>query len=61
MTRPLEMKISLNGLEHLGMNLYRSVPPVLSEIVANAWDADAKQVHITLDKTNAHIKIQDNG
>ena len=42
--RPLEMKITLNALEHLGMNLYSTIPAVLSEIVANAWDADASQV-----------------
>ena len=39
--RPLTIKISLAALEHLGMNLYSTIPAVLSEIVANAWDADA--------------------
>ena len=38
---PLEMRLSLNILEHLGLNLYSHVPAVLSEAVANAWDADA--------------------
>ena len=61
MTRPLEMKINLNALEHLGMNLYSTVPAVLSEIVANSWDADATQVTVLLDKTNGAISIQDNG
>lgn len=57
--RKLEMTISLNALEHLGMNLYSNVPSVLSEIVANAWDADAKEVAIDLDKNAGRITIDD--
>ena len=57
--RPLEMKINLNVLEHLGMNLYSNVPAVLSEIVANAWDADASQVSVQLGKDS--ISIEDDG
>ncbi|MCY4150663.1 MAG: ATP-binding protein [Aestuariivita sp.] len=57
--RKLEMTISLNVLEHLGMNLYSNVPAVLSEIVANAWDADARKVAITLDKVQGQIIIDD--
>ena len=34
--RKLIMSISLNALEHLGINLYSNIPAVLSEIVANA-------------------------
>ena len=59
--RNLEMTISLNALEHLGMNLYSNVPSVLSEIVANAWDADATKVLICLDKEAGKIIITDNG
>ena len=61
MKRPLEMKISLHVLEHLGMNLYSTIPAVLSEIVANAWDADATEVNVSLDKEKDEIIIQDNG
>ena len=53
------MSISLNALEHLGINLYSNVPAVLSEIVANAWDADAKKVSIVLDKKLNSITIED--
>ena len=59
--RKLEMRISLNALEHLGMNLYSNVPAVLSEVVANAWDADATKVNIYLDKSAGIITIDDNG
>lgn len=59
--RRLEMTISLNALEHLGMNLYSNVPSVLSEIVANAWDADASEVRIDLNKNDGIITIEDDG
>ena len=42
------MSLSLNVLNHLGINLYSNIPAVLSEIVANSWDADAKRVDITI-------------
>lgn len=59
--RPLLMTINLNALEHLGMNLYSSIPAVLSEIVANSWDADANEVDITIDFEEKTITIQDDG
>ncbi|NOQ93808.1 MAG: hypothetical protein GQ547_04140 [Methylophaga sp.] len=55
------MNISLNVLNHLGINLYSNVPSVLSEIVANSWDADATTVSVDIDDTNSVITIMDNG
>ena len=54
-----ELKIDLNVLNHLGLNLYSNVPAVLSELVANAWDADSQNVIITISKQE--IKIEDDG
>jgi len=54
-----KMTISLNVLNHLGINLYSNVPAVLSEVVANAWDADADVVDIIIKKDE--ITIEDNG
>ncbi len=61
--REYPMQISLNVLEHLGINLYSNVPSVLSEAVANAWDADAGNVVVRLANTgnDAVIVIQDDG
>lgn len=59
--RPLVMRLSLNVLQHLGLNLYSNVPAVLSEVVANAWDADAGQVRVELDKAQGRIVIEDDG
>lgn len=53
------MSLSLNVLNHLGINLYSNIPAVLSEIVANSWDADATTVRI--DITDKEIIIEDNG
>ena len=38
------ISIDLNVIAHLGRNLYSSVPAVLAEAVANAWDADATSI-----------------
>lgn len=53
------MTISLNVLNHLGINLYSNVPAVLSEVVANSWDADAHNVDITIQ--DGKIIITDDG
>lgn len=58
---PYEMTLSLNVLRHLGINLYSNVPSVLSEVVANAWDAEAKNVRISFDKAKDTITILDDG
>lgn len=55
------MEITLNVLNHLGINLYSNVPAVLSEVVANAWDADATEVSILVEPNTREIIIQDNG
>lgn len=55
------MTLSLNVLKHLGLGLYSNVPAVLSEAVANAWDADATLVDINIDVSNSTITIRDDG
>jgi hypothetical protein len=58
---PYRMSLSLNVLNHLGLNLYSNVPAVLSEAVANAYDADAETVRITVDTSTRTVTIQDDG
>ncbi|GAA5153066.1 hypothetical protein GCM10023340_34470 [Nocardioides marinquilinus] len=55
------MTISLNVLNHLGLNLYSNVPAVLSEVVANSYDADAERVEITVDPGAGTVTIIDDG
>ena len=44
-----QMSINLQVINHLGLKLYSNTSAVLSEIVANAWDADATRVEISID------------
>ena len=54
-----KMSIDFNVLNHLGINLYSNIPAVLSEVVANSYDADATEVDI--DILDDKVIITDNG
>jgi hypothetical protein len=56
-----QMTVDLNVLDHLGINLYSNVAAVLTEAVANAWDADATTVKIRVDPESMWIEIEDDG
>lgn len=58
-----KMTIDLNVIDHLGLNLYSNISAVLTEAVANAWDADAHNVEIVIDVQDGHdtVKIVDDG
>lgn len=56
-----EMSISLSVLDHLGLNLYSNTPSVISEVIANAWDADATRVEVTIDINAQTITVTDDG
>lgn len=53
--------ISLSVLNHLGRSLYRSFATVLGEAISNAWDADAKNVWIFIDRDKGCFFIKDDG
>ncbi len=57
------LDIDLNVLNHLGLNLYSNVPAVLSELIANAWDADAGRVEVSVEEQGGdkQIVIKDDG
>lgn len=59
--RPYSLTLSLNVLNHLGINLYSNVPAVLAEVVANSWDADAETVDIEVDPQGGWVRITDDG
>lgn len=56
-----ELRIELAALNHLGIGLYSNTPAVVSEVVANSYDADATQVDIDIDPAGRTIVIQDDG
>lgn len=48
--KPLTFKVASHIVEDLGLNLYTSLPRVLVEFVANAYDADSPTVEIGYDR-----------
>ncbi|MFJ8596178.1 ATP-binding protein [Streptomyces sp. NPDC093598] len=58
---PYKMSVSLNVVTHLGLNLYSNIPAVLSEAVANAWDAEASKVTVDIDKAAGAVVVHDDG
>lgn len=61
MTDIYKMTVDLNVLDHLGINLYSNIAAVLTEAVANAWDADAGTVDIKIDPKGNWVEIVDDG
>jgi HSP90 family molecular chaperone len=64
MTKDAYIQFSPRILDHLGVSAYDNLQKCLTELVVNAYDADATKVEITLpdviDK-NAVLEIVDNG
>jgi len=60
--KELRMTFTPNTIEHLGVRMYSTLPPVIAELIANSQDADASKVNIYLnDQTNKEIIVSDNG
>lgn len=55
------MTVDLSVIEALGINLYSNAAAVLSELVANAYDADATCVTISWKQNGQKIVVTDNG
>jgi hypothetical protein len=61
MAEPFTFSVDLAVVESLGINLYSNAAAVLSELVANAWDADANRVSIDWGDNGDEITIEDDG
>ena len=64
--KPYRMKFDPGTIKHLGLRMYSTLPPVIGELVANGWDANATKVEITIpetriDEQTSEIVITDNG
>ncbi len=53
----LEMKFDPNVITHLGIQMYSTLPPVISELISNAYDADATEVKIYLNDKDQEKSI----
>ncbi len=63
---PYRMEYDAGTIKHLGLQMYSTLPPVIAELVANAWDANATKVKITIpeipiDEATSEIVISDDG
>lgn len=59
MTKEYLLNVDPRILELLGPNLYTNIYYVLAELIANAYDADAKNVYIVANKDD--IRVEDDG
>jgi len=60
--RNLKMTFDPNVINHLGIQMYSTLPPVIAELIANSYDAEAEKVEIYLyDKDEKKIVIKDFG
>lgn len=55
----LEFQIAFGAVRHFGRNLYTTNPPAIAELVANAWDAYARECDLCY--TSNSLLIVDNG
>lgn len=60
------MEFDIYTIKHLGLQMYSTLPPVIGELVANAWDANATKIEITIPETpidehTSEIVIADDG
>lgn len=62
MDKKLKFTYDINTIDHLGVKLYTMIPPMLAELISNAWDADAHNVYISLKNgEEKQISVKDDG
>jgi Histidine kinase-, DNA gyrase B-, and HSP90-like ATPase len=59
--QPFEMSVDLSVVESLGINLYSNAAAVLTELVANGYDADAGTVTIDWKNGDKRVVVTDDG
>lgn len=58
----LALRFDPNTIEHLGFKMYSRLPNAVAELVANAYDADAEHVRVTLDPSGSQsVQVADDG
>ena len=59
----LRMSFDPHTIEHLGIKMYSRLPNAIAELIANAYDADAHNVYITIseNESDKSISVRDDG
>ncbi|UCS89656.1 ATP-binding protein [Lactococcus lactis] len=55
------MGFDSNTIDHLGIKLYSTFPPVIAELISNSYDAEAHNVTVMIDYEEKTIKVTDDG
>ena len=59
------MRFEPSTIDHLGLRLYSTLPPVITELVSNAWDAEAQRVDVQIPTgpitKNSEVIVRDYG
>lgn len=58
------MEFEPTTIEHLGLKLYSTLPPVIGELVSNAWDGDATKVQVSVPAEmgpDTEVVVKDDG
>lgn len=56
-----KIKFDKNTIDHLGIKLYSSFPPVIAELISNSYDADAENVLIQINYDDKIVTVIDDG
>lgn len=56
-----KIKFDKNTIDHLGIKLYSSFPPVMAELISNSYDADAENVEIRINYDEKVVTVIDDG
>ena len=56
-----KIKFDKNTIDHLGIKLYSSFPPVIAELISNSYDADAENVEIRINYAEKVVTVIDDG
>ena len=61
--KKLQMSFDLNTIDHLGIKMYSYIPNAMAELIANAYDAKAKNVYVKLydNDDEKRIEVSDDG
>lgn len=61
MEKGFEINFDKNTIDHLGIKLYSSFPPVIAEMISNSYDADAEYVQVKINYIDKIVSIIDDG
>lgn len=63
--KELHMRFDMAVIDNLGLRMYQTIPPVVAELIANSYDADAERVGVNIENSDdglvREIRVKDDG